>query len=300
MAKPFLAAVAAVAFALAGFAGPARAQEEAPSPPHLQWSFDGVFGTYDRAALQRGFQVYQKVCAACHPVKHLSYRDLEEIGYTEDQVKGIAAQYQTTDGPNDQGEMFQRPARPSDRFAMPFPNDNAARAANNGALPPDLSLIVKAREHGPDYVDAILTGFVDAPKDFKVGEGMYYNAAFPGHQILAQAADRRQRQDVGDAAALQCIDIGAEIDGGRRQGVAAPVPRQKHDRLAAEGAEAQFVGGGAERALDPAPLDIAEPVDPVKPAAADNADDAHRASIADLSGSPTTPCAWRRRAALPR
>jgi ubiquinol-cytochrome c reductase cytochrome c1 subunit len=183
MAKPFLAAVAVVAFALAGLAVPAHAQEEAPRPPRQQWSFEGVFGTYDRAALQRGFQVYQKVCAACHAVKHLYFRDLEDIGYTEDQVKGIAAQYQTTDGPNDQGEMYQRPARPSDRFAMPFANDNAARAANNGALPPDLSLIVKAREYGPDYVDALLTGFTEAPKDVKVGEGMYYNAAFPGHQI---------------------------------------------------------------------------------------------------------------------
>jgi ubiquinol-cytochrome c reductase cytochrome c1 subunit len=163
--------------------GIARAQEETPPLPHQQWSFEGVFGTYDEAALQRGFQVYKEVCSACHPVKHLYYRDLTEIGYTDDQVKGVAAQAQVTDGPNDQGEMFQRPGRPSDPFAAPFANDQAARAANNGALPPDLSLIVKAREGGPDYVYAILTGFKDAPADVKLNPNMNYNEYFPGHQI---------------------------------------------------------------------------------------------------------------------
>jgi cytochrome c1 len=176
-----LAAAAALA---CGFAGPARAQEpEAVTPAHQQWSFDGVFGTYDRAALQRGFQVYKEVCAACHPVKHLAFRDLAEIGYSEDQVKGIAAQYQVTDGPNDKGEMYQRPGRPSDPIPGPFPNDQAARAAENGALPPDLSLITKAREHGPDYVYGILTGFKEAPAGFKMMPNMYYNEIFPGHQI---------------------------------------------------------------------------------------------------------------------
>lgn len=179
------AAVAlAAVFALAlGFANGARAQEEAPRPPHQEWSFNGIFGTYDRGALQRGFQVYKEVCSACHAVKHLYYRDLEELGYNEDAVKGIAAQVQVSDGPNDQGEMFQRPGRPSDPIARPFANDQAARAANNGALPPDLSLITKAREGGADYVDAILTGFKDAPQGFKITEGTYYNEYFPGHQI---------------------------------------------------------------------------------------------------------------------
>ena len=167
----------------AGFCGPARAAEDAPEPPHQQWPFEGVFGTYEPAALQRGFQVYKEVCSACHPVKHLYFRDLEDIGYSEDQVKGIAAQYQVTDGPNDEGQMFQRPARPSDHIPGPFPNDQAARAANNGALPPDLSLITKAREAGPDYVYAILTGFKDPPAGFKLLEGSYYNEYFTGHQI---------------------------------------------------------------------------------------------------------------------
>ena len=182
MAKHALAILVVAALGLT-FAGGARAQEEAPPVPHQQWPFEGVFGTYDRAALQRGFQVYKEVCSVCHPVKHLYYRDLEELGYSEDQVKGIAAQAQVTDGPNDQGEMFQRPARPSDPIPGPFPNDQAARVANNGALPPDLSLIAKAREGGPDYVYAILTGFKDAPAGFKMNKNMYYDEYFAGHQI---------------------------------------------------------------------------------------------------------------------
>jgi len=163
--------------------GSARAQEEAPPPPHQHWSFEGVFGTYDRAALQRGFQVYKEVCAACHPVKHLAFRDLAEIGYSEDEVKGIAAQVQVTDGPNDTGEMYQRAGRPSDPIPGPFANDQAARAANNGALPPDLSLITKAREGGADYVYAIMTGFKDAPAAMKMNPNMNYNEYFTGHQI---------------------------------------------------------------------------------------------------------------------
>jgi ubiquinol-cytochrome c reductase cytochrome c1 subunit len=171
MAKRALAVLVAAALGLI-FAGSARAQEEAPPAPHQQWPFEGVFGTYDRAALQRGVQVFKEVCSVCHPVKHLYFRDLAELGYSDDQVKGIAAQAQVTDGPNDQGEMFQRPARPSDRIPPPFPNDQAARVANNGALPPDLSLITKAREGGSDYVYAILTGFKDAPAGMKMNPNM--------------------------------------------------------------------------------------------------------------------------------
>src|SRR5437016_7040029 len=176
------ALVLTLALALIPLAG-SIAAEEAPAPPHQEWSFNGVIGTDDRAALQRGFQVYKEVCAACHPVKHLAFRDLAEIGYGEAEVKGIAAQVQVTDGPNDSGEMFQRPGRPSDPIPGPFPNDQAARAANNGALPPDLSLITKAREGGADYVDAILTGFKDAPAGMKMNPNMNYNEYFAGHQI---------------------------------------------------------------------------------------------------------------------
>ena len=144
---------------------------------------NGIFGTYDLASAQRGFQVYKEVCSACHPVKHLYFRDLAEIGYSENEVKAIAAGYQVTDGPNDQGQMYQRPGRPSDPIPGPFPNDQAARAANNGALPPDQSLIVKARHGGPDYVYGILTGYKEPPAGFKILEGMNYNEYFPGHQI---------------------------------------------------------------------------------------------------------------------
>ena len=160
----------------------ARAADETPLP-RQEWSFDGVFGTYDRASLQRGFQVYKEVCSACHPVTHLNFRDLTQIGYTEDQVKAIASGYQVTDGPNDEGQMYQRAGRPSDPIPGPFPNDQAARVANNGALPPDQSLIVKARPGGPNYVYAILTGYKEAPGSLKMQEGMNYNEFFPGHQI---------------------------------------------------------------------------------------------------------------------
>ena len=127
-------------------AAPALAQEAEVAPPRQSWSFDGVFGTYDRAALQRGFQIYSEVCSNCHAMSLLRYRDLAALGYKEEEIKAIAAQKQVTAGPNDQGEMFQRPAQPADNFVPPFPNDQANRAAHNGALPPDLSLIVKQRD----------------------------------------------------------------------------------------------------------------------------------------------------------
>ncbi len=179
------AAAAALAAALAlVVAGAAEAQEEAPPPPHQTWSFDGVFGTYNEATLQRGFAVYQQVCSACHPVTHLYFRDLEKIGYTEDEVKGIAAKYTVTAGPNKEGQMFKRPARPADHIPGPFPNDEAARAANNGGLPPDLSLITLARDGGPDYVYAIVgLGFTKPPPGFKPIPGTYYNQYFAGNHI---------------------------------------------------------------------------------------------------------------------
>src|SRR5215467_2349834 len=176
-----IAVVFLVGLSLAGFG--VRA-DEAPGIPHQQWSFEGVFGTYDRAAAQRGFQVYKEVCSACHPVKHLFFRDLAELGYNEDEVKAIASTYQVTnEEPNDQGQMFQRSARPFDPIPGPFPNDQAARPANNGALPPDLSMIVKARDGGPDYVFGILTGYKEPPPKFNLLPGMNYNQHFPGHQI---------------------------------------------------------------------------------------------------------------------
>ncbi|MGB8274702.1 MAG: cytochrome c1 [Alphaproteobacteria bacterium] len=158
------------------------AAEEAPIAAR-EWSFSGIFGTYDRAALRRGFQVYKDVCSACHSLKLVAYRNLGDIGFSDDEVKAIAGAAQVTDGPNDQGEMYQRPARPSDRFVPPFANDVLARLANNGALPPDLSLMTKARTGGPDYLYAVLTGYGEPPAGVTMTEGMYYNGAFPGYQI---------------------------------------------------------------------------------------------------------------------
>ena len=177
-------AFAIALFSLVALAVPAFAQEEAMPPlDHEKWSFDGPFGTFDRGALQRGFEIYSEVCSNCHSMKLLSYRDLTALGYNDDEVKAIAAQKEVTDGPNDQGEMFQRPARPSDHFVPPFPNDQANRAAHNGALPPDLSLIVKARDGGSDYVYGILTGYKPPPPGLKMPDTMQYNMHFPGHQI---------------------------------------------------------------------------------------------------------------------
>jgi len=172
-----------LAAALVSAIGAAYAADEGSDIRHQHWSFYGVFGTFDRAAEQRGFEVYKDVCSNCHSLNLLAYRDLAEIGLTRAQITAVAASVQVEDGPNDQGQMFERPGKPSDHFKPPFANDEAARAANNGALPPDLSLIVKARAGGPDYVYSILTGFEAAPANFKLAEGMNYNTAFPGHQI---------------------------------------------------------------------------------------------------------------------
>lgn len=178
-----LKAIKALAgIALLGFAGPALAAAGVDIPKR-EWSFQGPFGTYDRAAMQRGFQVYKEVCASCHSINQIYYRNLADLGYTPEQIKAYAAENEVEDGPNDEGEMFMRPALASDRFIKPFPNDNAARAGNNGALPPDLSLMVEARVDGPNYLYALLTGYAEAPEGVEVMEGMNYNNYFPGHQI---------------------------------------------------------------------------------------------------------------------
>ncbi|TAL28951.1 MAG: cytochrome c1 [Alphaproteobacteria bacterium] len=157
--------------------------EKEVHPPKQFWPHKGLFGVYDMASVQRGFQVYREVCASCHAMKYLSYRDLGALGYNPEQVKAVAASVTVTDGPNDEGQMFERPGRPSDPFKSPFPNDKAARFANNGALPPDMSLLVKAREHGEDYIAALLTGYSDAPACASMNPGMNWNKYFPTHQI---------------------------------------------------------------------------------------------------------------------
>ncbi|MBN9508232.1 MAG: cytochrome c1 [Alphaproteobacteria bacterium] len=171
------------AAALAALVVPAIAPAVAEdSLPHQKWSFSGVFGTFDRAAAQRGFQIYKDVCSNCHSLKEAYYRDLGGIGLTDEQIKAIAATI-TVPTIGEDGQPAERPALPSDHFKLPFPNDQAARAALNGALPPDLSVITKAREGGPDYVYAVLTGYGEPPAGMQMGAGMNYNKAFPGHQI---------------------------------------------------------------------------------------------------------------------
>ena len=161
----------------------AQAVEGALAPIERNWSFDGLFGSFDRAAAQRGLQVYREVCAVCHGLDYVAFRNLADLGYNGDQVQAIAAQYEITDGPDDQGEMFQRPGRPTDHFPAPFENDAAARLANGGALPPDLSLITKARASGSDYLYSLLLGYEDPPADVSGPPGTYYNLYFPGHWL---------------------------------------------------------------------------------------------------------------------
>ncbi len=187
----------------AGFVSLATAAE-LETPPREKWSFSGPFGKYDRAQLQRGFKVYREVCQNCHSLSLLSFRNLAEAGgpgFTAAQAAAVAAEYKIKDGPNDAGDMFERSGRAADRFPAPFPNDNAARAANGGALPPDLSVIAKARgyergfpwfvidvftqyqEQGPDYLVALIKGYGEAPAGMTMSDGMNYNMYFPGNMI---------------------------------------------------------------------------------------------------------------------
>lgn len=180
----FSALFAVVSTVLISFAPvSAQAAGDAIHIPEQEWSHTGLLGTYDREAAQRGFQVYKEVCAACHGLSFLSYRNLGDIGFSEAEVASIANDYEVQDGPNDEGEMFMRPGKPSDRFVGPFENEAQARASNNGAYPPDLSLITKARHDGTNYVYALLTGYEEAPEGVTVGNGMHYNKYFEGHQI---------------------------------------------------------------------------------------------------------------------
>ena len=142
--------------------------------PKYDWSWKGFFGTYDRASAQRGLKVYREVCAGCHSMNYLSYRNLGDLGFSEDHIKAIAAENLILDGPNDEGEMFERDGLPSDQFVNPYANNKAARAANNGAYPPDLSVITKARKYGEDYIYNLLMGYEEAPEGLEVGNGMYY------------------------------------------------------------------------------------------------------------------------------
>ncbi|MBC7281383.1 cytochrome c1 [Hoeflea sp.] len=174
-------------------------------PKNVDWSFAGLFGKYDKAQLQRGLKVYSEVCSACHSMNLVPFRTLEDLGYSEDQVKSFAANYEVEDGPNAEGEMFTRPAIPADHFPSPFPNAESAAYANNGAAPPDVSMIAKARgvergfptfitdiftqyqEGGPDYIYSLLTGYQEPPEGYTVADGNHFNPYFVGGTSLAMA-----------------------------------------------------------------------------------------------------------------
>ncbi len=193
-----------LAAALLGLSAPAFAAGETPVPPQIKWTFQGPFGKIDRAQLQRGFKVYREVCASCHSLSYVYFRNLSEPGgpeFSEAQVKALAAEYKIQDGPNEAGDMFERPGRAADRFPSPFPNEQAAAAANGGKAPPDLSLMAKARtyergfpwfvvdvfrqysENGADYLTALLKGYEEPPAGFQVPAGGHYNRYYPGHII---------------------------------------------------------------------------------------------------------------------
>ncbi len=159
---------------------------EMVKPIKVDWSFKGLTGTFDRASLQRGFQVYKEVCSSCHSMQYLSYRNLGEPGgpeFTKSEVKAIAASFEIEDGPDSQGEMFSRPGRPSDKFKNPYPNVQAAIAANGGAYPPDMSVLVKARKGGANYIYSVLVGYEDPPAGVTLDEGVYYNKYMIGNKI---------------------------------------------------------------------------------------------------------------------
>ncbi len=193
-------------------------------PKNVDWSFAGPFGKYDKGQLQRGLKVYKEVCSACHSMSLVSFRTLEDLGYSEEQVKAFAAEYEVQDGPNADGEMFTRKAVLSDHFPSPFPNKEAAAAANNGAAPPDMSLLAKARgvergfptflfdiftqyqEGGPDYIYSLLTGYQEAPEGVTVADGTYFNPYFAGAASLSMAPPISADQVTYDDGTPQTLD----------------------------------------------------------------------------------------------
>ncbi|WIA28519.1 hypothetical protein OEZ86_011062 [Tetradesmus obliquus] len=182
----WLAGMAGTLAGLAGCSWVAAADHEGEhglSSVAWPWSHEGMTESYDHAAIRRGFQVYQQVCAACHSMEYIHYRDLVGVCYTEEEVKAMAAEVEVVDGPNDEGEMFERPGRLSDPLPRPYDNEQAARYANGGAYPPDLSLMTNARPNGQNYLFSLLLGYKEPPAGVSVREGLYYNPYFPGGAI---------------------------------------------------------------------------------------------------------------------
>lgn len=172
--------------AAAGYA--VSASEDCIPPPHNHWPYDGWTQIHDTASLRRGYEVYRQVCSTCHSLKLINFRNLVGVTHTEEQARALASQYETMDGPNDDGEMFERTCKLSDAIPGPYANDQAARAANGGALPPDLSCIAKARHSGPDYIYALLTGYdKELPAGWPDKPGLHYNPYFPDGAIAMAA-----------------------------------------------------------------------------------------------------------------
>jgi ubiquinol-cytochrome c reductase cytochrome c1 subunit len=186
------------------FAHAAESKYHYPKPD-LPWSFEGMFGQYDKASMQRGLKVYREVCAACHSLKRVYFRNLEALGYDEGQIKNIAAQYTVIRGPDEEGEMFEEPGLPSDHFVPPYKNDNAAKASNNGALPPDLSLIVKARHDGANYLYGVLTGYAPPPEGVTLLPGQHWNKIMYGN-IIAMAPPLTDGQVTYEDGSPQTVD----------------------------------------------------------------------------------------------
>ena len=226
MRKVLIGAVAAFALSLP-FA--ALASEAEIHIPKEDWSFYGVLGKVDKQQVQRGFQVYKEVCSACHSVQYLAFRNLADLGYSEAQVKTLAATYEVQDGPDEAGDMFKRKAKASDYFPKPFANDNAARASNGGALPPDLSLMTKAREGGPDYVYHLLLGYEDQPPaGVTLSPGMSYNKFFPGHQIAMAKQIQDGLLDFADGSPNDAPHIAKDVTAFLHW-VAEPKLEARHD-----------------------------------------------------------------------
>lgn len=205
MKKIVLAAAAALAFSSAAFAA-----TEGPELMTKKWSFEGPTGKFDKLQLQRGLQVYREVCASCHSLKYIAFRNLTALGYSDEQVKALAAEYEypTID---DEGSDVTRKGTAADHFPNPYPNDNFARASNNGALPPDLSLMSKARVGGPNYVYSLMQGYEDPPPGVEVLAGMSYNKFFPGHQIGMPKQINDDQVTFADGTKASAEQISADI-----------------------------------------------------------------------------------------
>lgn len=177
------AALGASAAAASTAAAVTLLSDDVVHPLEIDWEHMGLFSSYDCAALRRGFHVYRQVCATCHSIERIHYRELVGVTHTTDELIEMASEVDVLDGPNDEGEMFERPGKLTDPLPSPYANEEAGRAANGGALPPDLSLMVKARHAGQDYVFSLLTGYCDPPAGKPMMTGLYYNPYFPGGAI---------------------------------------------------------------------------------------------------------------------